>query len=69
MPKKEKHVDVHITFGEKGNVTMVHVNGPNGHDVEGKPGPEPEHPVGVCKLMVLEGDDPCITQGGIRWCW
>jgi hypothetical protein len=66
MAKKKRTVHCKITFDENGKVIKVQGND---KDVEGKPGPEPGNPVGVCKVMVLEDDDPCVTQGGIRWCW
>ncbi len=70
----EKKVHVKIDYDDQGQITNVKKLGP-GNEEKGVAGvPIAESPVedviGVpAQILLLQGDDPCIVQGGIKYCW
>jgi hypothetical protein len=69
-----KKVHVKIDYDDKGQITNVKQLGP-GNEEKGVAGvPIAKDPVegviGVpAQILLLQGDDPCIVQGGIKYCW
>lgn len=64
-----KHVHFKINFDDKGNI--VDVEDPRGQKCPQKMlNDDPLHNVkGMATLIITGDDDPCIVQGGRRWCW
>lgn len=69
MLSRNKPVSFRVYFDTKGNI--VGVEGPDGKKCKGVSlSQNPIHGVmGVATIVVTKEDDPCIIQGGVKWCW
>jgi hypothetical protein len=73
MPKKQKKVHVMIEFDQDGNITNVKVPGSSGSlpdkDIVSKSVGTITDVIGMAAILIKSDDDPCIVQGGVKWCW
>jgi hypothetical protein len=68
---KKMIVKVKIEYNDKGQVIGVkNLKGDKEEAVVSEPFTGHEPIIGIpAQILLLEGDDPCVTHGGIKWCW
>ena len=60
-------VKVKIEYNAQGQITSVEANGKK---IMGQLFTGNEPVIGIpAQILLLEGDDPCVTHGGIKYCW